>query len=127
MFSWPLYLCVKLQTIFLETPIWFPWPHHFAYHAKQWRRDHGGQWWPWSPPIFLIFLFTIIILLLYTTIHTWSWIWFPLLAFVSFCMLGLCFFGQKKAHYISLFAKLYYFLRLGPSMFETWLRPWCKT
>ena len=44
----------------------------------------------------------------------------PLLAFVSFCMLGLCFLWQKKlsllkkAHYVSLFAKLYYLLRLGP-------------
>jgi len=29
----------------------------------------------------------------------------------------------KKAHYVSLFAKLYYLLRLGPPMFKTWLRP----
>ena len=45
----------------------------------------------------------------------------PLLVFVSFCMLGLCFLWQKnpfhfkkKGYYVSLFAKLYYLLRLGP-------------
>jgi len=52
----------------------------------------GGRGPP--PPIFLIFFFQLFyyfFLLLFTHDHEYG---SPLLAFVSFCMLGLCFYGM---------------------------------
>ena len=90
---------------------------------------------PWGrgvavvPPIFLIFfllpLYYYFILLFK---HDYEY-GPPLLAIVSFCMLDLCLLWQKilfifkKTHYVSLFAKLYYLLRLGPPIFKIWLHP----
>ena len=47
----------------------------------------------------------------------------PIISVCVILYVGSLFFWGKKAHYISLFAKLYYFLRLGPSMFKTCLHP----
>jgi len=85
---------------------------------------------PWGPRVavvppnfsnFFVYYYYIIIIIYYYSHMVMNMV--PIISICVILYVGSLFFWGKKAHYISLFAKLYYFLRLGPSMFKTCLHP----